>query len=195
MSDTTTIIGVDEAGRGPLAGPVITSAVILARPIEGLDDSKKLTAKKRQQLVLQIEQEAIAFSYGEASIEEIDALNIHHATLLAMKKAVDSIQSYGTEVWIDGAFAPILELPCKTFVKGDSLHACISAASILAKVKRDALMLEYHDRYPEYGFASHKGYGTAKHLAALKEYGPCPIHRQSFAPVIQAKNKYHTDKG
>jgi ribonuclease HII len=187
MTSNTTIIGVDEAGRGPLAGPVIASAVILAHPIPGLNDSKKLTAKKREQLVHIIQQEAIAFSYGEASIEEIDELNIHHATLLAMKKAVEDIQHLGSEVWIDGCFAPKSILPCKTFIKGDSLHACISAASILAKVKRDTLMYEYHEKYPEYGFANHKGYGTAKHLAALKEYGPSPIHRMSFAPVIQAK--------
>jgi ribonuclease HII len=184
---STTIIGVDEAGRGPLAGPVVASAVILAQPIPGLNDSKKLTPKKREQLAYIIQQEAIAYRYGEASIEEIDEFNIHNATLLAMKKAVDGIQHLATEIWVDGCFAPKALLPCKTFIKGDSLHACISAASILAKVKRDALMVEYHERYPEYGFASHKGYGTAKHLAALKEYGPSPVHRISFAPVMQAK--------
>jgi ribonuclease HII len=183
----TTIIGVDEAGRGPLAGPVVASAVILAQSIPGLNDSKKLSAKKREQLAHLIQHEAIAFHYGEASIEEIDQLNIHNATLLAMKKAVDGIQHLATEIWVDGCFAPKTLLPCKTFIKGDSLHACISAASILAKVKRDSLMLEYHEKFPQYGFASHKGYGTAKHLAALHEHGPSPIHRLSFAPVMQAK--------
>jgi ribonuclease HII len=158
--------------------------VILAHPIPGLNDSKKLTAKKREQLVHIIQQEAIAYSYGEASIEEIDALNIHHATLLAMKKAVDGIQHIGSEVWIDGCFAPKTILPCKTFIKGDSLHACISAASILAKVARDQyiedLCSEHPDLIEKYSLDTNKGYGSKKHIDGIKEHGITVWHRRSF---------------
>ena len=180
------IIGVDEAGRGPLAGPVIACAVILDTPIAGLTDSKKCTPKKRLQLVELIKKHAIAYAYGEANVAEIDKLNIHHATLLAMSRAVEQIQRHGKKVLIDGCFAPNLVLPTETIVQGDLYHASISAASILAKVARDQLMMDYDAQYPQYAFAKHKGYGTAIHMAALREYGPCEIHRQSFAPIQQA---------
>ncbi|NBX85375.1 MAG: ribonuclease HII [Gammaproteobacteria bacterium] len=180
------IIGVDEAGRGPLAGPVIAYAVILDTPIAGLTDSKKCTPKKRLQLVELIKKHAIAYAYGEANVAEIDKLNIHHATLLAMSRAVEQIQGHGKKVLIDGCFAPNLSLPTETIVQGDLHHASISAASILAKVARDQLMMDYDTQYPQYAFAKHKGYGTAIHMAALREYGPCEIHRQSFAPIQQA---------
>jgi ribonuclease HII len=180
------VIGVDEAGRGPLAGPVIACAVILDTPIAGLTDSKKCTPKKRLQLVEQIQKHAIAYAYGEANVGEIDGLNIHHATLLAMKRAVEQIQHQGQQVVIDGCFAPELSLPTQTIVQGDLHHASISAASILAKVARDQLMIEYDAQYPQYAFAKHKGYGTAIHMTALREHGPCAIHRQSFAPIQQA---------
>lgn len=177
------IIGIDEAGRGPLAGPVIACAVILNHPIPGLTDSKKCSPKKRQQMEFIIQEQAVAFAYGQATVEEIDELNIHHATLLAMKRAAQQIQHLGKHVLIDGCFAPELSLPTQTLVQGDLLHMSISAASILAKVARDNLMIEYDKQYPEYAFKQHKGYGTAAHLAALRTHGPCAIHRQSFAPV------------
>lgn len=183
------IIGVDEAGRGPLAGPVIACAVILAHPILGLTDSKKCTPKKREQLAITIQQQAIGYAYGEASVEEIDTLNIHHATLLAMQRAVHQIQHLGKSVLIDGCFAPELSLPTETLIQGDLLHMSISAASILAKVARDHLMIKYDQQYPQYAFHKHKGYGTAAHIAALQSHGPCPIHRQSFAPVQKVLRK------
>jgi ribonuclease HII len=183
------VIGVDEAGRGPLAGPVIACAVILDVPIAGLTDSKKCTPKKRLQLVELIQKHAIAYAYGESNVDEIDSLNIHHATLLAMRRAVEQIQHKGKQVVIDGSFAPELSLPTKTIVQGDLHHASISAASILAKVARDQLMIEYDIQYPQYAFAKHKGYGTAIHMAALREHGPCEIHRQSFAPIQQALHR------
>ncbi len=177
------IIGVDEAGRGPLAGPVVAAAVILSAPIEGLTDSKKLSEKKRVQLANIIQQEALYFHYGEASVEEIDSLNIHHATLLAMKRAIEPLIPHGEMALIDGKFAPNISLKTQTLVQGDLLHASISAASILAKVARDEQMLQFEMQFPQYGFAKHKGYGTAIHLQALMEHGPCPIHRKSFAPI------------
>lgn len=181
------IIGVDEAGRGPLAGPVIASAVILKEHIPGITDSKKLSEKKRNILAQIIQNESLAFAYGEASIEEIDSLNIHHATLLAMQRAIDGIRIQANKVVIDGCFAPSnISIPVETIVQGDLLHPSISAASILAKVKRDLLMLDYDQQYPEYGFAKHKGYGTAQHLIALQTFGPCAIHRLSFSPVQKA---------
>ena len=186
MHSLSSIIGVDEAGRGPLAGPVIASAVILSGPINGLTDSKKISEKKRAELAKIIQNEALAFAYGAASVEEIDTLNIHHATLLAMQRAIEGIHVEASIVWVDGCFAPQINLPCKTFIQGDLLYPSISAASILAKVHRDQLMTDFDKIYPEYAFASHKGYGTAKHILALNEYGPTPIHRVSFSPVKHA---------
>jgi ribonuclease HII len=173
--------GVDEVGRGPIAGPVVTAAVILAEPIEGLRDSKLLSAKKRVQFAEEIQKRAISFAYGRAEVEEIDQLNIHHATLLAMKRAVEALSIQPSEVMIDGLFAPKLAMPCQTIVKGDSLIYQISAASILAKVLRDAEMETMDALYPGYDFAKHKGYPTEKHRDAVKRLGASPIHRRSFA--------------
>jgi len=175
--------GVDEVGRGPLAGAVVTAAVILNKPIIGLADSKKLSEKKRKLLAAQIKEEALAFAYGRADVEEIDKLNIHHATLLAMRRAVEALPIIPDSVMVDGLFIPGINMPCKAIVKGDSLIAEISAASILAKVMRDEEMVELDLIYPGYGFAEHKGYGTVVHRAALANLGPCLIHRKSFAPV------------
>jgi len=179
------ICGVDEAGRGPLAGPVFAAAVILdpARPIQGLADSKKLSEKTRDRLALLIRERALAWSIAEASVEEIDQLNILQATLLAMRRAVLGLSVPPAEVLIDGNRCPVLELPMRAIIGGDDLVAEISAASILAKTARDAEMVRLHTCHPEYGFDRHKGYGTALHLAALQTYGPLSIHRKSFAPV------------
>jgi ribonuclease HII len=179
------IAGVDEVGRGPLAGAVVTAAVILKAPIVGLDDSKKLSPAMRKKLSLQIKEEAIAYAYGRAEVEEIDKLNIHHATLLAMKRAVESLSIEPNEVMVDGIHLPQLKMPCKAIVQGDSLIPSISAASILAKVLRDEEMVHMDTVYPGYGFASHKGYATVEHKTALLKLGPCPIHRKSFAPVAE----------
>ncbi len=190
------IIGVDEAGRGPLAGPVTASAVILdlARPIAGLNDSKKLSEKKRDQLAPLIREHALAWAVAHAEVDEIDSINILQATFLAMRRAllmlklpVDS-QGLGFHIQVDGNKLPRLDdLPfactAEAIVEGDASVAAISAASILAKTTRDALMLQLDGQYPGYGFAVHKGYGTAVHLQALHEQGACPIHRRSFAPV------------
>ena len=184
------IAGVDEAGRGPLAGPVVAAAVILdpARPIEGLDDSKKLTARRRELLFDRILADARAWAIAEAEPDEIDRLNILHATMAAMARAVRSLSTTPERVRIDGNRAPDLgELRCETLIGGDGLDPAIGAASILAKVHRDRLMLDYHDRWPEYGFDRHKGYPTPAHLAALERYGPTPIHRRSFRPVHQSE--------
>lgn len=177
------IIGVDEAGRGPLAGPVVAAAVILQDPIDGLTDSKKLSEKKREILFELIQTHAIAFAFGIASVDEIDNLNIHRATLLAMQRAIEKISVPAQLVLIDGLFAPMTTLPNQTLVQGDLLHQSISAASILAKVQRDHMMLEYAKHYPQFKFEKHKGYGTAIHLEAIRTHGPCPIHRKSFAPI------------
>ncbi len=179
------ICGVDEAGRGPLAGPVVAAAVILDpnRPIAGLNDSKKLSAARREHLAGEIRAQALAFSIATASVEEIDTLNILRATLLAMQRAVSGLVVRPSEVLIDGDHCPPLDVPARAIVGGDASVAAISAASILAKTARDALMRELHQSYPQYGFARHMGYGTAEHLAALRLHGPCPIHRRSFAPV------------
>ncbi len=179
------IAGVDEVGRGPLAGPVVTAAVILDpnRPIAGLADSKKLSEKKREALVLEIEAKALAFAYGRAEVEEIDAINILQASLLAMRRAVLALPIQPHEAWVDGNKAPDLPMKVQTFIKGDVTVPAISAASILAKVARDREMLLLHERYPQYGFAGHKGYPTAAHFEALREHGPTPLHRRSFAPV------------
>jgi ribonuclease HII len=177
--------GVDEAGRGPLAGPVVAAAVILdpALPIAGLADSKKLSALKRERLAVEIRARALAWCVAEASVEEIDALNILQATLLAMQRAVSGLAVTPLEALIDGNRCPKLEIPARAIVGGDATVAEISAASILAKTVRDAGMLELHVRYPRYGFDRHKGYGTAEHLAALAAHGPTAAHRKSFAPV------------
>ncbi len=185
MSPALIICGVDEAGRGPLAGPVYAAAVILdeARPIPGLADSKKLSEKRRDALALEIKQHAVAWAIAEASVEEIDSLNILRASLLAMKRAVLGLAVQPQEVWADGLYCPDTGLPSRAIVKGDSTVAAISAASILAKTARDEIMLRLHEHYPQYGFAVHKGYPTAAHLAALQEHGVSSIHRRSFRPV------------
>ncbi len=177
--------GVDEAGRGPLAGDVYAAAVILdpLKPIEGLNDSKKLTSTKREKLFEQIINNATAYSIQIATVAEIDALNILNATLLAMKRAVESLIIKPTLVLIDGNKAPSLNVETRTIIKGDSLIKSISAASILAKVARDTEMLKLDKLYPDYGFAKHKGYGTSDHLEAINKLGVLAVHRKSFAPI------------
>jgi len=178
------VIGVDEAGRGPLAGPVVAAAVILPYSLPGLTDSKKISEKKRIILSQMIQEQAIDFAYGEASCQEIDTLNIHHATLVAMERAILGLQESAHQVIIDGCFAPKnLNFSVQTMVQGDLHHPSISAASILAKVRRDNMMLDLDKKYPHYGFKQHKGYGTRAHLQAIQEFGPCPEHRQSFGPI------------
>lgn len=179
------VCGVDEAGRGPLAGAVFAAAVILdeRHPIMGLADSKKLSEKKREKLAAEIRQYALAWAVGRAEVEEIDRINILQASLLAMKRAVESLAVSPGKALIDGLHCPALLMPAVAIVKGDASVAQISAASILAKTTRDAEMLELHQIYPQYGFDRHKGYGTAEHLAALQRHGASPIHRLSFAPV------------
>ena len=179
------VCGVDEAGRGPLAGPVVAAAVILdpARPIAGLRDSKKLTARQRDRLALQIREHALAWAIAEASVAEIDAINVLQAALLAMQRAVTALSIMPQLARVDGNQAPRLACRVETLVGGDDRDAAIAAASILAKTRRDAEMLDWHGRFPGYGFDRHKGYGTAAHLAALERLGPCPLHRRSFAPV------------
>lgn len=179
------ICGVDEAGRGPLAGPVYAAAVILdeARPIKGLADSKKLTEARRDALALEIKERAAAFAIAEASVEEIDQLNILRASLLAMQRAVQALSTRPQEVWVDGLYCPDTGIVSRAIVQGDSSVAAISAASILAKTARDAVMLKLHQEHPQYGFAEHKGYPTAAHLAALRAHGVSCVHRRSFRPV------------
>lgn len=182
------VCGVDEAGRGPLAGPVVAAAVILdaARPIAGLDDSKKLSARKRAALYVQIVERARAYCIASASVEEIDALNILHATMLAMRRAVKGLAITPTLALIDGNRCPALAVRSQAIVGGDARVPAISAASILAKVARDQMLALLHREFPLYGFDAHAGYGTPQHLAALREHGPCVHHRRSFAPVRQA---------
>jgi len=182
------LAGVDEAGRGPLAGPVFAAAVILdeLRPIRGLADSKKLSALRREQLHDQILAKALCCSVAQASVDEIDRLNILQATLLAMQRAVQGLRLKPARVLVDGNRLPALDVMAEAVVGGDARVAAISAASILAKVTRDRWCGELHQRYPVYGFAAHKGYGTAQHMQALRAHGPCPEHRRSFAPVAQA---------
>ena len=179
--------GVDEAGRGPLAGPVVAAAVILddLNPIKGLADSKKLSALRREKLYDEIQAKALCCSIAQATVEEIDALNILQASLLAMKRAVEGLRLKPNKVLVDGNRLPTLVMVAEAIVKGDALVPAISAASILAKVYRDRWCAEFHLEYPQYGFAGHKGYGTAGHLAALREHGACPQHRRSFAPVAE----------
>ncbi len=181
----TRCCGVDEAGRGPLAGPVFAAAVILGpdHGIVGLDDSKKLSARRREILAAQIRQHALAWAVATASVEEIDALNILRATLLAMQRAVEALALAPSEVLVDGLYCPSISQPVRAIVRGDSTVAEISAASILAKTARDALMLELHHAHPQYGFDRHKGYPTRAHLAALRSHGVSVVHRRSFAPV------------
>jgi ribonuclease HII len=179
------LCGVDEAGRGPLAGSVFAAAVILgdSHGICGLADSKKLSARSRERLAMQIRQHAVAWSIASATVEEIDALNILQATLLAMKRAVEGLSRAPVEVLVDGLFCPRIAYPSRAIVRGDSSVAEISAASILAKTARDADMLELHAQYPRYGFDRHKGYPTAAHLQALRTHGVTVVHRRTFAPV------------
>jgi ribonuclease HII len=182
---TILICGVDEAGRGPLAGPVSAAAVILdeANPVPGLNDSKKLSERQREKLAPLIRERALAWAVAYASVEEIDRLNILQATLLAMKRAVLALAIQPQLVLVDGLYCPQTGIRSEAIVKGDSKVAAIAAASILAKTDRDALMLQLHEQYPQYGFAIHKGYPTAAHLAALREYGVSDVHRRSFRPV------------
>lgn len=185
MIDLVLVAGVDEAGRGPLAGPVVAAAVVLdpARPITGLADSKTLGANRRERLAEEIRAKALAWALGRADVAEIDRLNILHASLLAMQRAVAALDVAPDKVLVDGNRCPTLNCPCEAIVKGDANVPAIGAASILAKVARDAELRELHGRYPQYNFARHKGYPTAEHLDALRRYGPCPEHRRSFAPV------------
>lgn len=179
------VCGVDEAGRGPLAGPVVAAAVILAEgcTIDGLADSKALSPRRRTALAHAIASRAVAWSVGAASVEEIDALNIFQASLLAMQRAIAGLAIEPQQILVDGLHRPIASCPVKAIVRGDATVPCIMAASILAKVDRDATMMALHERYPVYGFDRHKGYPTAAHLAALRAYGVSEVHRRSFAPV------------
>ena len=179
------VCGVDEAGRGPLAGPVYAAAVILdpARPIEGLADSKKLSERKREYLALEIRERALAFGIAWASVEEIDSINILQATLLAMRRAVEALSVQPNEALIDGNRCPMLAMPARAIIRGDATEPAISAASILAKTARDAEMRRIHETFPQYALDRHKGYDTALHRAALRLHGPTFFHRKSFAPV------------
>jgi ribonuclease HII len=179
------VCGVDEAGRGPLAGPVFAAAVILdpSKPIAGLRDSKKLSASRRDQLAMLIQRDALAWSIAQCSAAEIDELNILQATMLAMRRAIEGLSVAPTLALIDGNRCPVTTVRTEAIIKGDDKVVEISAASILAKTARDTLLREMHTRYPEYGFDQHKGYPTALHLARLREYGVTPEHRRSFAPV------------
>ena len=181
------IAGVDEAGRGPLAGPVVAAAVILdeLKPIQGLADSKKLSAKRREKLFDEIRAKALCFSIAEATVEEIDTLNILQATMLAMKRAVEGLRLKPHKVLVDGNRLPSLDILAEAIVQGDAKVPAISAASILAKVQRDRLCASMHQTHPQYGFDQHKGYGTQAHLEALAVHGASPWHRRSFAPVAK----------
>lgn len=192
MNPIQLICGVDEAGRGPLAGAVYAAAVILdpAKPIQGLADSKKLSEKKRDALALEIKSHALAWSIAHSTVEEIDEINILQASLLAMKRAIEAVQLSLSEaeqlkvlVQVDGNKCPKISLPCEAIVKGDSKVQAISAASILAKTARDAALYELDQQYPLYGFAQHKGYPTAAHMALLRQHGVSSVHRRSYAPV------------
>jgi ribonuclease HII len=179
------VAGVDEAGRGPLAGPVVAAAVILdpLKPIIGLADSKMLSEHQRDSLAKLIKANALSWSVGLASVAEIDGLNILQATLLAMQRAVQDLPTQPRQVLVDGNRVPTLAMPAQAIVKGDSTVPAISAASIIAKVTRDSMMLDYHQHYPQFSFHQHKGYGTRQHLAELAQFGISPIHRKTFNPV------------
>ena len=185
------ICGVDEAGRGPLAGPVCAAAVIFPEglEVEGINDSKKLTEKKREKLFDVIKEKAVAYSIAWASVEEIEEINILNAAMLAMKRAIDGLQVKADFAMIDGNKTPQLDIPSTAIVKGDALSQSIAAASILAKVSRDRLMLDMAKKYPQYGFEKHKGYGTQLHRDMLLKYGACEIHRPSFLTKILADDK------
>ena len=180
------VAGVDEAGRGPLAGPVVAAAVILddLNPIDGLNDSKKLTERRREQLFLEIKAKALCFSIAQASVQEIDEINILQATMLAMQRAVAGLRLKPVKALVDGNKIPMLDVMAEAIVQGDARVNCIAAASILAKVTRDHYMCDLHEQLPQYGFASHKGYGTKAHLDALRMVGACEHHRRSFSPVM-----------
>ena len=179
------IAGIDEAGRGPLAGPVVAAAVILPTRcrLVGINDSKQLSAKDREQVYTAILEQAVGVGVGSADVAEIDQLNILEATRLAMRRAVEQLVPLPDYVLIDAVVLPGFKVPTRPIIKGDSLSVSIAAASIIAKVTRDRLMARYHEIFPEYGFLSHKGYGTAEHLERLARHGPCAIHRRTFAPV------------
>jgi ribonuclease HII len=185
------VCGVDEAGRGPLAGPVVAAAVILdpKRPIVGLRDSKKVTPANRARLALEIRDKAMAWAVASASVEEIEQLNILHATMLAMRRAVLALFPAAELALIDGNRCPELAIPCQAIVRGDDSEPAISAASILAKTDRDQEMIRLADIYPGYGFEQHSGYPTPQHIAALAALGPCPIHRTGFGPVRKAMTR------
>lgn len=185
MTSTVLVAGVDEAGRGPLAGPVVAAAVILpsAYALEGLSDSKRVSVRDRRRLESQIQACALAWAVGRAEADEIDRINILRASLLAMQRAVEALEIQPTEILVDGQYCPAVAMPAQAIVKGDGSVPAISAASILAKEARDREMVAYAKLYPNYGFDQHKGYPTRTHLAALAEHGVCPIHRRSYAPV------------
>lgn len=190
---TILIAGVDEAGRGPLAGAVYAAAVILdpQRPIEGLADSKTISEKKREQLSVNIKQSALAWAIASASAEEIDNINILQASLLAMKRAIEQLQPVPEKILVDGLYLPDIAIQGEAVIKGDSKHACISAASILAKVARDEELYRLDSIFPDYGFALHKGYPTKLHIEKIQQHGVLPIHRKTFGPVkkiLQAKS-------
>lgn len=191
VTAATLVAGVDEAGRGPLAGPVVVAAVILDRrqPVAGLDDSKRLSAARREALYDQIRAQALAWSIVQISPAQIDELNILRATLLGMQQAVEGLSPAPGLALVDGNRAPELACETRTIVGGDALEPAISAASILAKVERDRIMIEWHRHHPRYGFDCHKGYPTPDHLRRLAEFGPCEIHRKSFAPVREAMQR------
>ena len=179
------IAGVDEAGRGPLAGPVVSAAVILNPVVNliGLKDSKKLSAEKRQSLSNEIKIHSVSWSIGVATVQEIDDINILRASLLSMTRAIKNLSEVPEKVIVDGQYTPEIDVPCEAIIRGDSLEESIMAASILAKVERDKIMLELDKKYPNYRFGQHKGYPTKIHMDALREFGPCIEHRQSFKPI------------
>ena len=183
------VCGIDEAGRGPLSGPVVAAACVLDPSVEiaGLNDSKKLSPAKRELLFERITESALDYAIGMASPDEIDSLNILNATMLAMRRAIAGLKTPADFALVDGNCTRDFPIPARAIVKGDALSCSISAASILAKVTRDRLCLEDEKNYPQYGFAKHKGYGTAEHIAALKQYGPCPIHRKTFLKFLSSE--------
>ncbi len=183
------VAGVDEAGRGPLAGPVVAAAVILNAPICGVTDSKLLSESKREQLYLEIKKQAVSFAIGICEANEIDKINIHNATLLAMQRAIEGLSVRPDKLLIDGIHAPKTSIPSDCIVKGDLNEMVIGAASIIAKVERDRIMQKLDKCFPNYGFSTHKGYATKKHKSALMIHGPCPIHRFSFEPVRVAQSQ------